>query len=63
MFAARQGSTEAALALVEAGAELNTVALPETDITLKADELTSADRGIGTSALVFAIINAHYDLR
>jgi ankyrin repeat protein len=62
MFAARQGSTEAALALVEAGANINTVALPETDITLKADELTSADRGIGTSALVFAIINAHYDL-
>jgi ankyrin repeat protein len=62
MFAARQGSTEAALALVEAGADLNTVALPETDYTLKADEATSADRGIGTSALVFAIINAHYDL-
>ena len=62
MFAARQGSTEAALALAEAGANLNTVALPETDVTLKADEMTSADRGIGTSALVFAIINAHYDL-
>jgi uncharacterized protein len=62
MFAARQGSTEAALALIESGAELNTVALPETDITLKPDELTTADRGIGTSALVFAIINAHYEL-
>ncbi len=36
--------------------------MPETDINLKADELTSADRGIGTSALVFAIINVHYDL-
>jgi len=62
MFAARQGSTEAALALVGAGADLNTVVLPETDVTLKPEELTSADRGIGTSALVFAIINAHYDL-
>jgi ankyrin repeat protein len=62
MFAARQGSTEAAMALVEAGANLNAVALPETDVTLKPEEMTSADRGVGTSALVFAIINAHYDL-
>ena len=38
------------------------VALPETDVPLKGDELTSADRGIGTSALVFAIINSHFDL-
>ncbi len=62
MFAARQGSFEAVKALVELGASLDAVALPETDVALKGDDLTSADRGIGTSALVFAIINAHYDL-
>jgi len=62
MFAARQGSTEAAKALVELGANMNTVALPETDVPLKGDELASVDKGIGTTALVFAIINSHFDL-
>lgn len=62
MFAARDGAMEAARALVDGGADLNMVALPETDVPLKDDELTSADRGVGTSALVFAIINSHYDL-
>ena len=62
MFAARDGATAAATALAELGANLNDVALPETDIPLKGDDLTSADRGIGTSALVFAIINSHFDL-
>jgi len=62
MFAARDGATEAAEALAGLGADLNAVALPETDIPLKGEELTSADRGIGTSALVFAIINSHFDL-
>ena len=62
MFAARQGSTEAAQALVELGASMNAVALPETDVPLKGDELASVDKGIGTTALVFAIINSHFDL-
>lgn len=44
MYAARQGASKAARALVETGADLN---------------LTDPD---GTSALVLAIINAHYDL-
>jgi uncharacterized protein len=62
MFAARQGSMAAAEALVALGANLNAVALPETDIPLKGDELASVEKGIGTSALVFAIINSHFDL-
>ena len=62
MFAARDGAADAAAALADAKADLNAVALPETDIPLKGDELTSAERGIGTSALVFAIINSHFDL-
>jgi ankyrin repeat protein len=62
MFAARQGSLESARALVELGANLNAVALPETDVPLKGEELALVDKGIGTSALVFAIINAHFDL-
>jgi uncharacterized protein len=62
MFAARDGAMDAAVALADAKADLNAVALPETDIPLKGDELTSADRGVGTSALVFAIINSHFDL-
>ncbi len=62
MFAARQGAVEAARTLADLGANLNLVALPQTDIPLKPEELKSVDRGIGTSALVFAIINVHYDL-
>jgi uncharacterized protein len=62
MFAARDGAMDAAAALADAKADLNVVALPETDIPLKGDELTSAGRGVGTSALVFAIINSHFDL-
>ena len=62
MFAAREGAIDAARALADLGAHLNTVALPQTDIPLKADELKTAEQGIRTSALVFAIINSHYDL-
>jgi ankyrin repeat protein len=62
MFAARQGSTASAQALAELGADLNAVALPETDVPLKGDELASITKGVGTSALVFAIINSHFDL-
>jgi ankyrin repeat protein len=62
MYAARQGAIEGARALAELGANLNLAALPQTDIPLKPDDLKSADRGVGTSALVFAIINVHYDL-
>src|SRR5688500_2159780 len=59
MFAAREGAIDAARTLAELGANLNVVALPQTDIPLKADELKTAEQGIGTSALVFAIINSH----
>lgn len=62
MFAARQGAIDAARTLADLGANLDLVALPQTDVPLKPDDMTSADRGVGTSALVFAIINVHYDL-
>src|SRR6185503_5130959 len=62
MFAARQGALDAARALADLGANLNLAALPQTDVPLKPEEMRSADNGIGTSALVFAIINVHYDL-
>lgn len=62
MFAAREGAIDAARALAELGANLDAAALPQTDIPLKPDEFKTADQGIGTTALVFAIINAHYDL-
>jgi ankyrin repeat protein len=62
MFAARQGAIDAARALAELGANLDLTALPQTDVPLKPEEMRTADNGIGTSALVFAIINTHYDL-
>jgi len=62
MFAARQGAIDAARTLADLGANLNLAALPETDVPLKAEEMRSADNGVGTTALVFAIINVHYDL-
>ena len=62
MFAARQGAIDAARALADLGANLNLAALPQTDVPLKPEEMKSADNGIGTTALVFAIINVHYDL-
>src|SRR5262245_64431444 len=62
MFAAREGAIDATRTLAELGANLDTAALPQTDIPLKPEELKTADQGIGTTALVFAIINSHYDL-
>ena len=62
MFAAREGAIDAARTLAELGANLNVVALPQTDIPLKPEEFKTAEQGIGTTALVFAIINSHYDL-
>jgi len=62
MFAARQGAVDAARTLAELGANLNLAALPQTDVPLKPEETRSADNGVGTTALVFAIINVHYDL-
>jgi uncharacterized protein len=62
MFAARQGSIDAARALAELRADLDAVALPQTDIPLKPEDLRNVEQGIGTTALVFAIINSHYDL-
>jgi ankyrin repeat protein len=62
MFAARQGAIDAARALVDLKADLNATALPQTDIPLKPDDLAAAARDVGTTALVFAIINAHFDL-
>ena len=60
MFAAREGAIDAARALAELGANLNLTAVPETDVNEK--DLRAAASGTGTSALVFAIINVHYDL-
>jgi ankyrin repeat protein len=62
MFAAREGAVDAARTLAELGANLDVAALPQTDIPLKPEEFKTADQGIGTTALVFAIINSHYDL-
>jgi ankyrin repeat protein len=62
MYAARQGALDAARALVDLRADLNAVALPQTDVALKPEDIEAAARGIGTTALAFAIINVHYDL-
>jgi uncharacterized protein len=62
MFAARDGALEAARTLAELGANLNLTALPETDLALKEADLKAAASGVGTTALVLAIINVHYDL-
>jgi ankyrin repeat protein len=60
MYAARDGAIDAARALADLGANLNLAAAPETDVSVK--DLKAAREGVGTTALVFAIINAHYDL-
>ena len=62
MFAAREGSIDAARALAESGADLNATALPQTDVPLKPEEIEAAAKGVGTTALVYAIINSHFDL-
>ena len=63
MFAARDGAIDAAGALADLGANLNATALPQTDVPLKPEEIAAAQaKNIGTSALVYAIINVHYDL-
>jgi ankyrin repeat protein len=62
MFAAREGAIDAARALAELGADLNATALPETDVPMKPEEVAASKDGVGTSALVFAIINSHFDL-
>ena len=62
MFAGREGAIDAARALADLGANLNLTALPQTDVPLKPEEIASAGNGVGTTALVFAIINSHYDL-
>jgi ankyrin repeat protein len=61
MYAAREGAIDAARALVELGADLNVVALPQTDVVLTDPVRKNADT-VGTTALVYAIINAHFDL-
>jgi len=62
MFAARQGAIDAAEALASVGADLNATVLPQTDVPLKPEEVKAAAEGVGTTALVEAIINVHYDL-
>jgi ankyrin repeat protein len=63
MYAARDGALDAAGALAALGADLDATAVPQTDVPLKPEEIQRAiNDGVGTTALVFAIINAHYDL-
>ena len=62
MFAAREARWTRRSALAEPAPTSTRWRCRETDIPLKGEELASADRGIGTSALVFAIINSHFDL-
>lgn len=63
MHASREGAIDAARALVELGADPNLVALPQTTDVALTDEIKQGiDRHVGTSAIVYAIINAHFDL-
>jgi uncharacterized protein len=63
MFAARDGAVDAARTLADLGAGLNATALPQTDVPMKPEEIAAAQaKNIGTTALVYAIINVHYDL-
>jgi ankyrin repeat protein len=62
MFAAREGAIDAARALAELGASLDLTALPQTDVPMTPEEIRGSANGTGTTALVFAIINSHYDL-
>jgi ankyrin repeat protein len=60
MYAAREGALDAARALVELGANLNAVALPQTDVKLA--DVRKLPDSVGTTALVYAIMNAHFDV-
>jgi ankyrin repeat protein len=63
MYAARDGSIDSARALVDLKADVNLVALPQTtDVDLTPEIRQGIDKHIGTTALVYAIINAHFDL-
>jgi ankyrin repeat protein len=63
MHASREGALDAARALVELGADPNLVALPQTTDVALTDEITRGIyKHVGTPALVYAIINAHFDL-
>ena len=63
MYAAREGAVDAARALVDLKADVNLVALPQTTDVALTDEIRKGiDNDIGTTALVYAIINAHFDL-
>jgi ankyrin repeat protein len=63
MYAARDGAIDAAQALVDLKADMNLVALPQTTDVAFTDEIRQGiDQHIGTSAVVYAIINAHFDL-
>ena len=62
MFAARQGAIDAARVLADLRADLNVTALPQTDVPLKPEEIKANANGVGTTPLVEAIINVHYDL-
>jgi ankyrin repeat protein len=63
MHASREGAIDSAKALVELKADPNLVALPQTTDVALTDEIRQGiDKHIGTTALVYAIINAHFDL-
>jgi hypothetical protein len=61
MYAARQGAIDAGRALVDLHADVTAVALPQTDVPLKPEDREAFAHGVGTTALVYAIINVHYD--
>jgi uncharacterized protein len=63
MYAAREGTIDAARVLIDLGADPNLVALPQTtDVSLTDEIRLGIDKHIGTTALVYAVINAHFDL-
>jgi len=63
MYAAREGAIDSARVLVDLNADVNLVALPQTTDVNFTDEIRQGiDKHVGTTALVYAIINAHFDL-
>ena len=63
MHASREGAIDSARALLDLGADPNLVALPQTTDVALTDEIAQGiEKHVGTTALVYAVINAHFDL-